>query len=180
MATKYTDPPGTWTRQTGTTKAVVFKPFTPRTTSENIMGSWQVHTEQHHLGVMTGTYWTAIPATTVFFKCLHKTCWKHNVFQNLTQKSKNCTHKMQNALLLLQNEALQSKFQKHVSKANICLMLQTLNDITFLDVSYTQLFKTQSFSFMSSYVHFCTRLEVNCRDAEKFMVNTKWYTYQME
>ncbi len=36
-------------------------------------------------------------------------------FQNLTQKSKNCTRKMQNASHLLQNEALHSKYHKHIS-----------------------------------------------------------------
>ncbi len=45
--------------------------------------------------------------------------------QNFTQKSKICTHKMQNASHLLQNEALHSKYHKHVSNANICLTLQT-------------------------------------------------------
>ncbi len=32
----------------------------------------------------------------------------------------NCTHKMQNASHLLQNEVLHSKYHKHISKANIC------------------------------------------------------------
>ncbi len=41
-------------------------------------------------------------------------------FQNFTHKSKNCTLKMQNSSHLLQNEALCSKCNKHISKANIC------------------------------------------------------------
>ncbi len=41
-------------------------------------------------------------------------------FQNFTHKSKNCTHKMLNDSHLLQKEAMHSKYNKHISKANIC------------------------------------------------------------
>ncbi len=41
-------------------------------------------------------------------------------FPSFTHKSKSCTHEMQNTSHLLQNEALHSKYHKHISKANIC------------------------------------------------------------
>ncbi len=54
-----------------------------------------------------------------FFNRLH--------FQNIAslkkkkkEQSKNCRHKMQNASHLLQNEALHSKYHKHISKTIIC------------------------------------------------------------
>ncbi len=40
-----------------------------------------------------------------------------------TLKSKNCTHKMQNASHLLQNEALHSKYDEHILKANIFALI---------------------------------------------------------
>ncbi len=58
-------------------------------------------------------------AFAVLYGCLH---FKNVTyfFQNFSHKSKNCTHKMLNASHLLQNEALHSKYNKHISKANIC------------------------------------------------------------
>ncbi len=44
-------------------------------------------------------------------------------FSKLYTQIKNCTHKMQNASHLLQNEALHSKYHKYISKANICKRL---------------------------------------------------------
>ncbi len=59
---------------------------------------------------------------TVFFNCLH--------FQNFASFFKTLhtnpriAHKMQNASHLLQNEALHSKYHKHISKENICKHLR--------------------------------------------------------
>ncbi len=44
-------------------------------------------------------------------------------FFYFTLKSKNCTHKMLNASHLLQNEALHSKYDKHILKANIFALI---------------------------------------------------------
>ncbi len=75
----------------------------------------------------------------------------------------HCTHNMQH---LLQNEALHSKYHKHISEAKMCLANTFAITLYFLDI-HTQL-------FMSSCVHLCIRLKVIFREMlKKFTVNMK-------
>ncbi len=71
-------------------------------------------------------YFSFNPNYRVFvFNCLHTFSKMCLFFQKCTHKSKNCTHNIPNTSHHLQNKALHSKYHKHISKANIHLMLQT-------------------------------------------------------
>ncbi len=65
--------------------------------------------------------WKVLKILITWFRCVHSFYCLHT-FSKLCLffQSKNCTDKMQNASHLLQNEALDSKYHKHILKANIC------------------------------------------------------------
>ncbi len=91
--------------------------------------------------------------------------------QNFTLKSKKCT---QNAKCLTSLAKRSTKYHKHVSKANICIMLQTPLPYYYI-FGYIILY-THSYSkpkAVLSWAYMCFSLQDWKQLAERFTVNMK-------